>query len=103
MRAILATPEIDRIRAIHALFSAYHVRGEDFSNPGVVANALTDAGLHGASLVRDAELPEIKDELRARTARAVERGVFGVPAMFVNGELYWGQDRLDWVEEALSR
>lgn len=103
MRAILATPLLDRVRAIHALFAAYHVRGEDFSDASVVQSALDRAGLDGGSLVGRAELSEIKDELRARTARAVQRGVFGVPAMFVNGELYWGQDRLDWVEEALSR
>lgn len=101
MRAICATPESDRVRAIHALFAAYHVRAEDISDPSVVRSALDAAGLGGESLVQHAEEASVKDDLRARTARAVDRGVFGVPAMFVNGELYWGQDRLDWVEEAL--
>lgn len=103
MRAICATPESDRVRAIHALFAAYHARGEDLADPVVVTSALDGAGLDGSALVGRAEDPAIKDDLRARTARAVERGVFGVPAMFVDGELYWGQDRLDWVEDALSR
>ncbi len=103
MRAILATPEAERTVAIRTLFAAYHVRGEDFSDPSIVRAALERAGLPGEALVRRTEEPSVKDELRARTTRAVERGVFGVPAMFVDGELYWGQDRLDWVEEALSR
>ena len=45
---------------------------------------------------------EIKDELRANTEEAVQRGAFGAPTMFVGEEMFWGQDRLDFVEEALS-
>lgn len=102
MRAILASPEAERVRAIHALFAAYHARGEDLADEAVVRAALEGAGLDGAALVARTEEPAIKDELRARTEHAVARGVFGVPAMFVDGELYWGQDRLDWVEAALA-
>lgn len=101
MRAICATPEPERARAIHALFASYHARGEDIADAAVVGAALDGVGLDGETLVRAAETDTIKDDLRARTARAVERGVFGVPAMFVGEELYWGQDRLDWVEAAL--
>jgi 2-hydroxychromene-2-carboxylate isomerase len=101
MRAICATPESDRTKAIHALFAAYHARGEDIAERAVVQAALDRAGLDGAALLARTDDADVKDDLRARTARAVERGVFGVPAMFVGGELYWGQDRLDFVEEAL--
>ena len=101
MRAICAT-NVD-VRAIHALFAAYHARGEDISDRDVVGAALDHARLDAAAILARAETDAVKDDLRARTARAVERGVFGVPAMFVEGELYWGQDRLDWVERALSR
>ena len=103
MRAICATAESDRPKAIHALFAAYHARGEDIADPVVVQRALDASVLDGAALVARTDDATIKDDLRARTARAVERGVFGVPAMFVEGELYWGQDRLDWVEDALRR
>lgn len=103
MRAILATPEPERVRAIHALFAAYHARGEDLEDASVVEAALDGAGLPGAATVARTEEASIKDELRARTDRAVRRGVFGVPAMFVEDELFWGQDRLDWVEAALAR
>ena len=44
----------------------------------------------------------IKDKLRADTEEAVGRGAFGAPTMFVGGDMFWGQDRLDFVEEALS-
>lgn len=45
--------------------------------------------------------PEIKDLLRANTDEAVARGAFGAPAMFVGDQLFWGNDRLDFVEAAL--
>lgn len=43
----------------------------------------------------------IKDKLRANTDEAVQRGAFGAPTFFVGNEMFWGQDRLDFVEEAL--
>lgn len=45
---------------------------------------------------------EIKDKLKANTDEAVQRGAFGAPTMFVGKEMFWGQDRLDFVEEALN-
>jgi 2-hydroxychromene-2-carboxylate isomerase len=58
--------------------------------------------LNVAEVLARAGSEEIKTELRRRTDEAVARGVFGVPTMFVDGELYWGADRLDMVEEALG-
>jgi 2-hydroxychromene-2-carboxylate isomerase len=43
----------------------------------------------------------IKDDLKARTEAAVARGIFGLPTFFVGEKMWWGQDRLDWVKEAL--
>ncbi|MNF00802.1 2-hydroxychromene-2-carboxylate isomerase [compost metagenome] len=45
---------------------------------------------------------EVKDALKAATEEAVKRGVFGAPTCFVGTEMYFGQDRLDFVEEALA-
>ncbi|MGB1156033.1 MAG: 2-hydroxychromene-2-carboxylate isomerase [Alphaproteobacteria bacterium] len=55
----------------------------------------------GAFLVMISD-QEVKDDLMKRTEEAVERGVFGAPTFFVDGELHFGQDRLEWVEEAAS-
>jgi 2-hydroxychromene-2-carboxylate isomerase len=46
--------------------------------------------------------PEVKQDLKAATSEAVERGVFGAPAFFVGGEMFWGNDRLHFVEAALQ-
>ncbi len=45
---------------------------------------------------------EVKDALRQATESAVARGAFGAPTFFVNGEMHFGQDRLDFVEEAIA-
>jgi 2-hydroxychromene-2-carboxylate isomerase len=103
MRAICAATEAERPRAIHALFAAYWGRGEDVSEPRVVRAALDAAGLDGAALLAATDDPATKHALRTQTDRAVQRGVFGVPTMFVGDEMFWGQDRLDWVERALVR
>ena len=55
----------------------------------------------GAFLVMISD-QEVKDDLIKRTEEAVERGVFGAPTFFVDGEMHFGQDRLEWVEEAAS-
>ena len=61
------------------------------------------------SLISDAEEllkltadPAVKDLLKVATQEAVARGVFGAPTFFVGGEMFWGQDRLDFVKEALQ-
>lgn len=101
LRAALAA-EADLPRATRALFAAYWARGEDVSKPEVVQVALDREGLDGARLVSRAEDRGIKDTLRALTDEAVARGVFGAPAFIVDGQLYWGQDRLLFVERALG-
>jgi 2-hydroxychromene-2-carboxylate isomerase len=100
LRAALASSDL--ARASHALFGAYWVEGRDLSQPAVVKETLDAAGFDGASLVRAAEGAAVKAELRARTDEALARGVFGAPAFFVAGELFWGQDRLEFVERALG-
>jgi 2-hydroxychromene-2-carboxylate isomerase len=106
LRAALAA-EAALPRASKALFEAYWVRGRDVSQTEVVREALDQAGLDGAALVRLADEPRIKDALRARTDEAIARGVFGAPTFFVTapgvpGDLFWGQDRLAFVEKALG-
>lgn len=56
---------------------------------------LTALGLTANELPSAAATPENKQRLRAQTEAAQARGVFGAPTFFVNGELFWGNDRLD--------
>ncbi|GAB4197234.1 MAG: 2-hydroxychromene-2-carboxylate isomerase [Sandaracinaceae bacterium] len=92
-------------RATHALFDAYWVRSEDVADLHVVARALGRVGLDGEALVARTEHPAVRDALFATTREAARRGVFGAPTFFVTRpgaeeSMFWGQDRLDWVEAA---
>jgi 2-hydroxychromene-2-carboxylate isomerase len=100
MRTILASGDAG-INVMHALYKAYWVDELDVAQPEVVAQALSDSGLN-PEWSKQAVEQTIKDELRERTAEAVSRGVFGVPTCIVDGELFWGQDRMDFVEAALQ-
>ena len=62
---------------------------------------LQAAGLDAEALMTLAQDPAIKAALVSATEAAVARGVFGAPTFFLDGDMYFGQDRLDFVEEAL--
>jgi 2-hydroxychromene-2-carboxylate isomerase len=106
MRAILASADV--ARAASALFRAYWVDGRDVTSKDEVARVLDAAGLDGATLVARADEAAIKEALIAATDEAAKAGAFGVPTFVVQqpgseAELYWGQDRLHFVEAHLRR
>jgi 2-hydroxychromene-2-carboxylate isomerase len=78
------------------------VDGKNMGDPAVIGEVLTRAGLDAAQIIEATQVPEIKDKLKANTQEAVERGAFGAPTYFIDGEMHFGQDRLDFVEQALS-
>ena len=73
--------------------------GKKMDDPEVVAGVLTAAGLPAKALLEATQDPEVKGELMANTEGAVQRGVFGIPTFFVDGEMFFGKERLDQVEE----
>ncbi|MGP9825373.1 2-hydroxychromene-2-carboxylate isomerase [Ectopseudomonas khazarica] len=89
--------------ALQALFQATWVDGVNMGDPARVAEVLAAAGLDAAVLQQQIGEPAVKDALKATTEEAVRRGVFGAPTCFVGDDMYFGQDRLDFVREALSR
>ena len=95
-----ADPRLDAY--VTAMFQAIWVNARDMADPATVAEALATAGLNAAELMALAAEPQVKDRLRADNEAAVARGVFGAPTMFVGENMYWGQDRLDFVREALG-
>ena len=85
-----------------AVFRAMWVEPQNLNDPAVVGGVLQAAGFDPAAVLALAGQAEVKERLKAVTAEAVERGVFGAPTMFVGKTMYWGQDRLDFVREDLS-
>ncbi len=86
-----------------AVARAYWVEDRDISDPSVLAALLEGLGADEKTLLARAESPEVKDALRAATEEARRRGVFGAPTCIVGDELFFGKDRLDFVEDALRR
>jgi 2-hydroxychromene-2-carboxylate isomerase len=84
------------------VFNATWVAEKDMNDPAVVKQTLDQAGLDADGLLAMTRQPEIKSQLIEATEAAVARGVFGAPTLFMEGEMYFGQDRLDFVEEALQ-
>ncbi len=87
---------------LNAVYDAVWVDGKNMGEPEVVAEVLTAAGLDAEGLMALSQDPEVKAELVSNTEAAVERGAFGAPTMFIGDEMFFGQDRLDFVEERLE-
>ena len=85
-----------------AMFRAIWVDAINLGDPAVLAATLTGAGFEPAALLALSAEPEVKEALKARTDAAVQRGIFGAPTMFVGEQMFWGQDRLDFVRDALA-
>jgi len=86
-----------------AIFTAIWVEARNLNEPDVIGQVLGDAGLDPAELMNSIGEQTVKDQLIANTEEAVNRGVFGAPTFFVGEQMFFGQDRLDFVEEAISR
>jgi 2-hydroxychromene-2-carboxylate isomerase len=71
-------------------------------DPEVIVAALTESGLDAAALMAGTEDPEVKQALLDNTTKAFEHGAFGSPTFVVDGEIYFGKDRLRDVEEAIA-
>ncbi len=87
---------------IDTIFKAIWVESRNMGDIDTVIEVLSDAGLDAKSILDATQNPEVKQQLISNTEQAVERGLFGAPTMFVDGEMFFGQDRLQFVEAALK-
>lgn len=85
-----------------ATFRAAFVHGRDLNSPAVLAELAREAGLEPEKALARTEHQEIKDALRRNTDEAVSRGAFGAPTFFVGEQMFFGNDRLMFVERALK-
>lgn len=85
-----------------AMFRAIWIVRQNLNDPATVAAVLTAAGFDAAEIMAMVADPSVKDALKVATQAAVDRGIFGAPTFFVGEEMFWGQDRLDFVREALA-
>ena len=93
----------DRLESYRdAMFSAIWTERQNMNDPATVAAVWAKAGFDPAAMMAIAADQQVKDELKAVTQAAVDRGIFGAPTFFVGEQMFWGQDRLDFVREALT-
>ncbi len=85
-----------------AMFRAIWIDRQNLNDPATVAAVLTAAGFDAAEIMAMVADPSVKDALKVATQAAVDRGIFGAPTFFVGEEMFWGQDRLDFVREAFA-
>ncbi|OFW97670.1 MAG: disulfide bond formation protein DsbA [Alphaproteobacteria bacterium RIFCSPHIGHO2_12_FULL_66_14] len=85
-----------------AIYRAMWVDGRNLNDMAEVASVLTAAGLDAARFGSRLQDQDVKDRLKATTDEAVARGVFGAPTSFVGDMMFFGNDRLPFVEMALK-
>ncbi len=85
------------------VFTAIWADALNLNDPAIAAEVLRKGGFDPQELMARANDPATKDALKAATQDAVARGVFGAPTFFVGDQMFWGQDRMDFVKEALDQ
>lgn len=90
-------------RYLRAIFSAMFEKPRNLNVPAEIGAVLADVGFDPGDFTALISDQSVKDRLKENTAGAVARGVFGAPTFFVGDDMFWGQDRLDFVEEAISK
>ena len=110
MRAAMFLKERGELEAFtREAFALYWEEGcapkglREADEDGPVSEAARRIGAEPDEVLAGASAPEAKEALKKATGEAVERGVFGAPAFFVGDEMFWGNDRLHFVEKALAR
>lgn len=93
----------DAMGFAHACMRAVWAEDRDLSDPATVAAILREQGHDPAALLAAAETPAISAAQQADTELALSLQVFGAPSYVLNGEIFWGQDRLDFLERALQK
>ena len=87
---------------VETMFRAMWEAPRNLGEPAEIAAVLGEAGFDAAAFLALVNDAQVKEQLKKNTEEAVARGVFGAPTFFVGNEMFWGQDRLDFVAEALA-
>ena len=103
-RLIIAVDQRDgtdaAMKLCDAVFKAVWVQQRNIADEAVLAELLAECGLDAARLAQARE-PAAQAQYAANSQAAIEAGVFGAPSYVVDGEIFWGQDRLDFLQRKL--
>lgn len=103
LRMLLAAIDLGCGEAFaEAILRAIWEEGLDPSDPAAVDSVIAAAGLPVAALAEGAQSAAVRERLAANTQAAVDRGAFGIPTFFVDGEMFFGKERLGQIDELLG-
>lgn len=89
-------------RYLRAIFEAMFGKPRNMNLPTEVDTVLQETGFDPGAFMALVSDPVVKEKLKSNTEHAVKRGVFGAPTFFVENQMFWGQDRLHFVEKELD-
>jgi len=92
----------DPLALAHAILAAVWTQEKDITDPPTLIEIANATGHDGAALVAAAQGSAVQAAYEAQTQEALDRGVFGAPTYIYQDELFWGQDRLDFLDRALA-
>ncbi|MFT5691554.1 MAG: 2-hydroxychromene-2-carboxylate isomerase [Oceanicoccus sp.] len=88
----------NQARVVDCLYSLGWEQGGDLGSDEDIVQALVTADIDGPELVARCKEPLVKQALQANTDSAIAQGVFGVPTMLIDDQLFWGVDQLDYLD-----
>jgi len=94
---------LDWIALSHAILRAVWVQDRDIADHAVLVSIADENGMNGKTLLAATEDEAVKAEYQSNTEEAIRLGVFGAPTYVFDGELFWGQDRLQMLEWRLTQ
>jgi 2-hydroxychromene-2-carboxylate isomerase len=89
-------------QVLKLLFDAMFGTPQNLNEPTVLAEVLKPSGFSVEDIMSMVQSDVVKQKLITETEQAIQRGIFGAPTFFVGDEMYWGQDRLHFVEQTLN-
>lgn len=90
------------IKLAHAVLRAVWAEEKNIADPDTLKDVIAGAGFDADALLAKAAAPEIAERRKQESEAAVARGVFGAPSFVYNDEIFWGQDRLEFLDRALA-
>ncbi|TAJ82173.1 2-hydroxychromene-2-carboxylate isomerase [Reyranella sp.] len=92
----------DAIKLAHAVLTGLWAEEKNTGDPATLKEIISGCGLDADAVVAASEAPALADKREAYTKHAIAQGVFGAPSFVIDGEIFWGQDRLDFVDRKLA-
>jgi 2-hydroxychromene-2-carboxylate isomerase len=93
----------DAINVAHAVLAAVWAEEKNPGDAATLRGILASCGLDADAVIEASEAPGLAGKREEYTRHAIDQNVFGAPSYVIDGEIFWGQDRLDFVERKLAK